>query len=317
MTPNWHPFLVHFTIGLLLVATVLFLVARAFVAKTWTAEVLTAARWSLWLGAVVTMGTVAAGFYAWYTVAHDAASHAAMTDHRNWAIPTAAAFMVLALLSLRDRRRGAAPGTVFLAGAVLAAAALVVAGYKGGEVVYRHGIGVMALPEVEVEAEGDGHDHSHGPQTAESGGHEHAPAPPGADTGTPVGDAHGHAAPATAVATLEAFHHALGEGRGADALSLLAEDALIFESGGAEVSRAAYADHHLGADMAFLADMSVTTLGRDLRGEADLVVIMSRTRTTGTRDGRAIDLPGTETAVLARGNEGWRIVHLHWSSRAG
>lgn len=316
MTPNWHPFLVHFTIALLLVASALFLVARAFVAKPWSAELLTAARWSLWLGALVTMGTVAAGFYAYYTVAHDAVSHAAMTDHRNWAIPTAAAFMVLALRSLRDRRRGVVPGTAFLAGIVLAAAALTVTGYKGGEAVYRYGIGVMALPE----AEGDGHDHSHGPETvetAETDEHAHAPTASGPGADTHAGAAHGHTVPATAVATLEAFHHALEEGRDADALSLLAEDAVIFESGGVEASRAAYADRHLGADMAFLADMSVAVLGRDVREEADLAAITSRTRTTGTHDGRAIDLQGTETAVLARGNGGWRIVHLHWSSRAG
>lgn len=36
-----------------------------------------------------TIGTVLAGWYAYNTVPHTALSHAAMTDHRNWALSTA------------------------------------------------------------------------------------------------------------------------------------------------------------------------------------------------------------------------------------
>lgn len=318
MNPNWHPFLVHFTIGLLLVSAGLFLLARAFAARKWSAELLTAARWCLWLGALATLGTVAAGFYAYFTVAHDTASHAAMTDHRNWALPTAAAFAALALWSWRKRRHDAVPNSTFLVVIALAAAALVVTGYKGGEIVYRYGLGVTALPE----AEGDGHDHSHGPETSEAAeadahSHEHASSAPEPEVGDHAAAAHSHAAPETAAATLDAFHHALEEGRGEDALALLAEDAVIFESGGVEASRAAYAGHHLGADMAFLAGMSVETQDRDVRETADLAVVTSRTRTAGSYNGEEIDLAGTETAVLVREEDGWRIVHLHWSSRAG
>lgn len=302
MSPNWHPVFVHFTIALLFVSALSFLAARMFAAKSWATELQTVARWTLWLGALVTLGTAAAGFYAYYTVAHDTASHAAMTDHRNWAVPTAAAFLALAFWSWRDRRRDTAPGPAFLAGILLAATALVITGYKGGEAVYRYGLGVMALPE----AEGEGHDHSHKrtETAAEPEVHDHAAA------------AHSHAAPETAEATLDAFHHALEEGRGGDALALLAEDAVIFESGGVEASRAAYADHHLGADMAFLADMSVETLSRDIREDGNLAAVTSRTRTTGIRDGREIDLTGTETAILRQANGVWRVVHIHWSSRA-
>lgn len=318
MIPNWHPVFVHFTIALFFVSALSFLVAHLFASKAWAADLLVVARWSLWLGAVVTLGTIAAGFYAYFTVAHDTASHAAMTDHRNWALATAMAFLALAFWSWRKRRPPAAPGAAFLVAMVVATAALGVTGYKGSEVVYRYGLGVMALPE----AEGDGHDHDHGhgTETAEAieedgraHAHEAAAEP---ETEDHAGSGHHHGAPETAVATLEAFRHALEEGRGADALALLAEDVVIFESGGVEASRAAYADHHLGADMAFLADMSVTTLDRDVREAGDLAVVTSRTRTTGARDGRHFDLTGTETAVLRRENEAWRIVHLHWSSRA-
>lgn len=308
IVPNWHPVPVHFTIALLSTATGLFLAARAFAGRGWASEALTAARWTLWLGALATLGTVAAGFYAYSTVAHDTASHAAMTNHRNWALPTAAAFLMFAIWSWRDRQRGSAPGGAFLAGIILAAAALAVTGYKGGDVVFRHGLGVMALPETAGAGQGHDHDHDHDhahePETAAPEAQDHADAD------------HDHAAPGTAVATLDAFHHALGEGRGTDALALLAEDATIFESGGVEASRAAYAGHHLGADMAFLADISVEVLDRGLREAGDIAVVTSHTRSRGTYEGHGIDLRGTETAILGRGGDGgWRIVHLHWSSR--
>lgn len=167
--PNWHPLLVHFTIALLLTATGFFIVGRLFAARQWSNDLIMVARWNLWLGALITLGTVAAGIYAYNTVAHDTPSHAAMTDHRNWALPTAAAFLALALWSLWEwhKRRGVSPA--FLAGLILAAGALGVTGFKGAEVVYRHGLGVMSLPQ--VEDEGHGHHSPHASDAAHE--HEH------------------------------------------------------------------------------------------------------------------------------------------------
>lgn len=162
--PNWHPFLVHFTIALLLTATGFFIVGRLFAARPWSNDLIMAARWNLWLGALITLGTVAAGIYAYNTVAHDTPSHAAMTDHRNWALPTAAAFLALALWSLWEWRKRGRTSLVFLVSLVVAAGALAVTGFKGGEVVYRHGLGVMSLPQIEDEGHGHQHDleHEHG-----------------------------------------------------------------------------------------------------------------------------------------------------------
>src|SRR6476619_707425 len=52
-------------------------------------------------------------------------------------------------------------------------------------------------------------------------------------------------------ATVDSFHKALRRGDAAWAAALLAEDALIFESGEVERSKAEYASHHLGADAEF------------------------------------------------------------------
>src|SRR5690606_29848204 len=52
---------------------------------------------------------------------------------------------------------------------------------------------------------------------------------------------------AGAAEAVDAFHAALRAGDRDAALAVLAEDALIFEAGGAERSRAEYASHHLEA----------------------------------------------------------------------
>ncbi|MBL4885747.1 MAG: hypothetical protein JKY95_14600, partial [Planctomycetaceae bacterium] len=74
--PNWHPIFVHFTVGLLSISALFYLAGLVLRKPTF----LIVARWNLWVGGAITVATVLAGFYAYGTVAHDALSHAAMTD---------------------------------------------------------------------------------------------------------------------------------------------------------------------------------------------------------------------------------------------
>ena len=111
------------------------------------------ARWNLALGVAITVGTVLAGWYAFNTINHDGHSHLAMLSHRQWALSTAAVFIALGAWSLLGRKRE--PHALFVMGLVVASGLLLVTGYKGGELVFRHGLGVMALPEAES------HDHQH------------------------------------------------------------------------------------------------------------------------------------------------------------
>jgi len=170
--PNWHPIFVHFTLGLLITAVMLFLVGA--LAKS--PQATTVARWNLWIGTVFAVITLAFGYQAYYTVEHDAFSHAAMLIHMKWAWATLVLFAVAAVLAWRERKRaqGAGPalGVVLLAGV----SALLVTGYLGGENVYRHGLGVMRLPQ----AEGPGHGHSHG---GSGHAHDHGAAASGGATG--------------------------------------------------------------------------------------------------------------------------------------
>lgn len=159
--PNLHPVFVHFTVALLSVSTGLFILLQLFgsqLPENLRHQLKTVARWNLWLGAAITVITVAAGFYAYNTVAHDAPSHAAMTDHRNWALATAPLFIGIALWSMMCVWREKQLGGLFIAALLIAQILLLSTAWRGGEVVYRYGLGVMSLPQ----SEGAGHAHSHG-----------------------------------------------------------------------------------------------------------------------------------------------------------
>jgi uncharacterized membrane protein len=159
--PNWHPVLVHFTVGLLFTA-VFFYLARSLLAEQhpWRQQWLHMANWSLWSGCLFTAATVLAGIIAFNTVDHDSTSHTAMSLHRNWALPTAALFIVLGITAVMLVRKQQKPGWRFLSFSAVAAIMLLVTAYLGAEVVYRHGIGVMALPETEAESAHHNHNHS-------------------------------------------------------------------------------------------------------------------------------------------------------------
>jgi len=44
--------------------------------------------------------------------------------------------------------------------------------------------------------------------------------------------------------------------------------------------------------------------------------VISTTVTEGQFDGRKLVLDGTETMLLRRGVDGWRIAHIHWSAHS-
>ena len=164
--PNWHPIFVHFTIGLLGTAVV-FYFASALLGKDhkWKQQWQYMANWSLWSGCLVTIATVFAGWYAYNTVAHDQASHAAMTLHRDWALATASLFLILGFAAVNIVKKNKAPRYLFLFITAIAGTMLLITGFLGGEAVYRHGLGVMALPAIEAgdHHHSSPHDHDHSP----------------------------------------------------------------------------------------------------------------------------------------------------------
>ncbi len=149
--PNWHPILVHFTVGLLSLSVVLYVLTRLPLPSSLCGEWRIVAEWLLWLGSVFALATAVTGWLAYNSVDHDDVSHAAMTTHRNWALPTAGVFVVLALWSAWRRvarRELSAPliNALFLVALVSGGVLLGSTAWHGAELVYRHGLGVMSLP---------------------------------------------------------------------------------------------------------------------------------------------------------------------------
>ena len=158
--PNWHPIFVHFAIGLLTISTGFHLVVLFNRKSTNYHQFESVANWNLWIGSILAVVTVVAGWLAYNSVDHDTPSHLAMTDHRNWAMGTAGVFVALAIWSFQRARKSIPIGWVLVTLLVIATGLLGATGFKGGELVFRHGLGVMSLPKSE---EGqDGHDHDHG-----------------------------------------------------------------------------------------------------------------------------------------------------------
>lgn len=132
----------------------------------------------------------------------------------------------------------------------------------------------------------------------------------------------GHAAPAAqaaalppvaaeAAATVDAFSAALKAARLDEVKRLLAEDVQVFEGGHVEDGRDAYFAEHAAADALFLASAEVKLESRSGGGDGDLAWVSSRS--TIQREGKRY--ASIETMVLRRGGDGWKIVHIHWSSR--
>jgi len=156
-------------------------------------------------------------------------------------------------------------------------------------------------------------------------GHEHGPQEPESAAGTGEHEAHSAhpgmagpetAAPAdTALAALDAFHKALQAADQNVATQMLAPDVLIYEGGGVQRSRNEYASHHMKSDMAFLGTAKVELIKRDVQERDETAVISSESRIRGKNKKGDVDVISTETAVLKKAADGWRITHLHWSSR--
>lgn len=113
------------------------------------------------------------------------------------------------------------------------------------------------------------------------------------------------------------FHDALAAGDSVRALRLLHPDVRVYESGHAETV-SEYRSGHLGADMDFAAGTERELLSEEitLSPGGDGALYLSTYRTTGTFRDREVDSRGTETMVLVPAADGgWRILHIHWSSR--
>jgi len=140
IVPNWHPLAVHFPIALASTACLLLLTGHTLP----KAPLLPAAgRLLLALAAFSAVIAALLGWHAFQTVEHDAAGHVVMLRHRAWALASTAGLLALAGWDGWRLRTGRPASPLLAAGALAIAGGLLTTGWLGGEMVYRHGIGVL------------------------------------------------------------------------------------------------------------------------------------------------------------------------------
>lgn len=341
--PNWHPIWVHFAIALLITSACLFLIFGWRSSQTNNrANALIVARWTLRLGVIAAIGALLTGYLASGSVAHDEVSHANMMVHRNWAFAATVIFLITALIDyMRRNKTHVSMLSVLLL--VSGSVTLAITGLEGAENVYQYGLGVQRLPDISTHEHSGGEEtstHEHAGATSEAhedAGHlpeEDAPdhEQPSADEAKNVtaddGHAHSHADVPTTVeieSTIEGSNHpasliaaqlanAIAIGDVNSLRSIVAGDVLIFESGGMESSLTEYEGHHMPADMAFMKAMRREVISQQVIDLGDSATVITRSRVYGMYQGREFDLNSTETLLMKRVNEQWKIVHIHWSS---
>ncbi len=97
--------------------------------------------------------------------------------------------------------------------------------------------------------------------------------------------------------------------------SLLADDVLILERGGAERSREEYLGGHAKHEDAFLKEAHIQIKQRTARCKWRHAWGGTESELHGTRQGKPVAVRSTETLVLRRDANGWRLVRSHWSSQ--
>ena len=130
---SWHPILVHLPLVGLVLAVAFDLIAARNRSARWR-DPATVLWWAGLLGAAAAVTT---GLLAYGRVEHSDPAHVEMTLHRNLAL---AAVTLLLVTAVWRWRRPYARGAGLLG--VIGAGVLGVVGYLGGDLVYRHALGL-------------------------------------------------------------------------------------------------------------------------------------------------------------------------------
>ena len=118
-----------------------------------------------------------------------------------------------------------------------------------------------------------------------------------------------------AAVTVDRFFSALVEGDLKAAGAEMDPNVIILESGGSEYSAAEYLGGHAKDDAEFLKAAHHQLARRTARVSGDLAWVASESELHVEKDGKPAAILSTETMVLRSTAAGWKIVHIHWSSR--
>ena len=173
------------------------------------------------------------------------------------------------------------------------------------------------MPGMEMPADGG---HSHAATGAD--GHQHAEAAATAGdsaNATAVAEAplslaglKPKAAPG-AEAAARAFQAALQRGDRAAVLALLAPEVSISE-GGHTQSHDEYANGHLGEDIAFLRDATITPISLGSMPMGDTAMVGSESTIKTAANGKAVTVRSREMLMLKQTDGAWKIISIQWQS---
>lgn len=135
---------VHFPLALTVTASALLLAARLFRRPELAAVLAQVGTWNLCLGAALAVIALGTGLAAILDLDVSTAAHASISTHAKWAIFTTLALVLLAVWRGAGTESRSRPGWLFVIVLLAATSALIITGYRGGQNVYRFGIGVEA-----------------------------------------------------------------------------------------------------------------------------------------------------------------------------
>ena len=139
---RWHPMVVHFPLALVATAAVMLLGARLLRREPQAAVLATVGTWNLCLGAVAAVIALGTGLGAVLDLDVSAAARESISTHAKWAIFTTLALLLLAVWRGAGTEQRSRPTWLFTLLVLAATAALLMTGYRGGQNVYRFGVGV-------------------------------------------------------------------------------------------------------------------------------------------------------------------------------
>ena len=134
------------------------------------------------------------------------------------------------------------------------------------------------------------------------------------DATATVAPTRGDVSSAAAVAkVVNEFQRALSNGDSVTALRLLADDAVILESGDIE-TRSEYRSHHLPVDIEFAKTVASKRGPLEIRVKGSVAWTARTSTAKGLFKGKAVNSAGAESMILTKEPAGWRIRSIHWSS---
>jgi uncharacterized membrane protein len=136
---------VHFPLALILTSSALLLAARLLRKEELAATLAVVGTWNLCLGAAIAVIALGTGLAAVLNLDVSAAARASISTHAKWAIFTTLALVLLAVWRGAGTDSRSRPSWVFMVVLLAASGALIFTGYRGGQNVYRFGIGVETV----------------------------------------------------------------------------------------------------------------------------------------------------------------------------